>query len=201
MLRKFSKKTPNCGAADPTGLDWRTDAAARVLLRGGVVAHATEAVFGLAASAYNRVACRRIARLKRRSARKRFIVVGADLAQIQRFVSLETPLMREILESWPGPHTWILPGRRMAPRWLKNSRGQIAVRVTAHWQMAVLCGRAGPVVSTSANPMGRKPARTVLAARRYFGKKIECYLGGQVGSNVGPTAIRDGSTGTIIRAQ
>ena len=201
MPRKFSKKTPNCGTADLTGLDWRTNAAAGVLLRGGVIAHATEAVFGLAASAYDRIACSRIARLKRRSVRKSFIVVGANLAQIQRFVTLETPMMREILESWPGPHTWILPARRTAPRWLKNGQGQIAVRVTAHRQMAVLCGRAGPVVSTSANPTGRKPARTVLAARRYFGKRIECYLGGQVRSNAGPTAIRDGSTGKIIRAQ
>ncbi|MCZ6772254.1 MAG: L-threonylcarbamoyladenylate synthase [Proteobacteria bacterium] len=201
MPRKFSKKTPNCSTADLTGLDWRTNAAAGVLLRGGVVAHATEAVFGLAASAYDRVACSRIARLKRRSVRKSFIVVGANLAQIQRFVTLETPMMREILESWPGPHTWILPARRTAPRWLKNGQGQIAVRVTAHRQMAVLCGRAGPVVSTSANLAGRKPARTVLAARRYFDKRIECYLGGQVGSNAGPTAIRDGSTGKIIRAQ
>jgi L-threonylcarbamoyladenylate synthase len=200
MPRKFLRKTPNCGASDTNGVDWRTDTAARVLSRGGVIVHATEAVFGVAASAYDQAACCRVARLKRRSRGKSFIVVGANLAQIAALVTLETPLVDEILQTWPGAHTWILPARRTAPSWLKDAQGKIAVRVTAHRQMASLCHRAGPVVSTSANPTGRKPARTLFAARCYFGDRIECYLKGRVGPEKRPSAIRDGSSGKVIRA-
>lgn len=174
--------------------------ASRLLALGGVVAHATEAVIGLAADAFNQDAVGRVRRLKRRTRAKPFLVVAASLEQLLPLVSLDGPLRREILASWPGPHTWVLPAQARAPAWLRSSTGHIAVRITAHPQMTWLCRAVGPLVSTSANPAGRRPASTILAARRYFLASVDAYLAGATGGSARPSTIRDGISGRILRA-
>ena len=181
------------------GWNWQVVRAADVLRRGGVIANATEAVIGLAARANERGAGKRIRRLKRRPRGKPFIVVVADVEQLSRLVKLGTPCLEQILASWPGPHTWVLPATRNAPRWLVSAAQDIAVRVTAHPQMSALCRVVGPIVSTSANPAGRRPARSMLAARRYFRSQVDVYLVGSLGASSRPTTIRDGCTGKPIR--
>lgn len=179
--------------------DWQICRAAQVLRRGGIIANATEGVIGLAALASNRAAGQRIRQLKRRPRAKPFIVVVAALAQLDKLVSLDTAQRGQVLASWPGPHTWILPARAQAPRWLVSESHDIAVRMTAHPQMAALCRVAGPLVSTSANPSGRRPARTMLAARGYFRTRVDLYLHGALGGSARPTTIRDGRSGELIR--
>lgn len=179
--------------------DWQVRRAARVLREGGVIANATEAVIGLAALARDRAAGQRIRRLKRRPRAKPFIVVAADVSQLARLVSLDTAQRERVLASWPGPHTWVLPALPQAPRWLVSSTQDMAVRVTAHPQMAALCRMVGPIVSTSANPSGRRPARTMLATRGYFRTGVDLYLNGSLGASSRPTSIRDGRSGELIR--
>lgn len=174
--------------------------AAAVLRRGGVIANATEAVIGLAARAHDRAAGQRIRVLKRRPQAKGFIVVAASVEQLQGLVEFDTPLWVEVLASWPGPHTWVLPASAGAPPWLVSKTRDIAVRVTAHPQMAALCRAVGALVSTSANPAGRRPARSLLAARRYFRRRVDLYLAGEIGAAGRPTSIRDGRSGHLVRA-
>ena len=200
MPPRFSKKTANYAAIEVIRVTWRIREAAARLVGGGVVAHPTEAVFGLAASAFDRHACENVARLKRRPAHKSFIVIAADVSQLTPLVDLELPLKQSILASWPGPQTWVLPARPSAPVWLTDHKGRIAVRVTAHGQAAALCWSAGPLISTSANPAGRRPAKTLFAARRYFGGRIDRYLAGPTGLLDRPTPIRDGISGRLVRA-
>ena len=169
------------------------------LAAGATIAHPTEAIIGLAVSAYDRDACVRLRVLKGRPAQKPFLVVTAQCEQLLSLVSFDVPYHAEILASWPGPHTWILPAVRGAPAWLKSPTGHIAVRVTAHPQMSRLCTGVGPLVSTSANPAGRRPAHTLLTARRYFGELVVCYLVGEIGTSARPSTIRDGVTGKTLR--
>ena len=180
-------------------LDWHVLRASLALRRGGVIANATEGVIGLAAKASDRAAGQRIRTLKRRPLAKPFIVVAADVEQLARMVQLDTPLREQVLASWPGPHTWVLPVVAGAPRWLVSKTRDMAVRVTAHAQMAALCRAVGPIVSTSANPAGRRPARDMLTARSYFRSGVMLYLPGSLGLSSRPTTIRDGRTGALLR--
>ena len=78
--------------------------AARIVLAGGVIAYPTEAVFGLGCLPQNRAAVERVLALKRRSWRKGLLLIGADLAQLERFVVLPPePQLSEVLATWPGP--------------------------------------------------------------------------------------------------
>lgn len=174
--------------------------AAHILRRGGVIANATEAVIGLAARADDKRAGKRIRHLKRRPQAKPFIVVVAHVEQLSKLVELRSPCRELILASWPGPHTWVLPAAPRSPKCLVSKTRDIAVRVTAHPQMSALCRVVGPIVSTSANPAGRRPARTMTAARGYFRARVDLYLAGAVGLSDRPSTIRDGRTGNLLRA-
>ena len=179
--------------------EWHVLRAAHVLRGGGLVVNATEAVFGIAANAHDAEACAKVRQLKQRGLNKAFLVVAADVNQLTSLVSLSTPLWPQILATWPGPHTWVLPARRSCPAWLPDRGGFLAVRITGHPQARQLAERAGAFISTSANPANRAPARTLLAARRYFGKEITFYLPGELGGSLTPTQIRHGLSGALIR--
>ena len=62
-----------------------------------------------------------------------------------------------------------------------------------------LCREAGALVSTSANPEHKLPARTLNKVVEYFGQSLDYIVPGQVGGLGGPTEIRDAVTDTIIR--
>ncbi len=180
----------------------RAAAAARVLRAGGVVAYPTEAVYGLGCLPEDEAAVGRILALKRRSWRKGLLLIAADVETLARYVALErSPLAAEILASWPGAATWVLPARPGVSALITGGRGSVGVRVTAHAGARLLCLRAGSaLVSTSANLSRRPPARTALAARRAVGACVDYVLPGPVGGQAKPTAIRDGMTGRVLRS-
>ncbi|MGA8260680.1 MAG: Sua5/YciO/YrdC/YwlC family protein [Arenicellales bacterium] len=175
--------------------------ASRALLRGGVVAYPTEGVYGLGCNPRNARAVYKLLRLKRRSWRQGLILIGAEWRHIEPWVNRagEAAIARA-RATWPGPHTWLLPAGAGTPAWLRGEHDTIAVRVTSHPLAAALCRRArGAVVSTSANLHGRPPALSAAQVRRLFGERIDYVLPGRLGGLKGPTEIRDGRTGEIVR--
>lgn len=102
---------------------------------------------------------------------------------------------------WPGPVTWILKARADVPASITGGRATIAVRVTAHPVGRALCEAAGcALVSTSANLSGHAPIRNKTRLRRQLGRAVDMIVPGDLGDRAKPTAIRDGSTGAMIRA-
>lgn len=181
---------------------FRLREAARAIHAGGIIAYPTEAVYGLGCDPLNPDAVYRLLALKQRPVAKGLIVIAADFTQLQPFVQrLPQNRMQEILASWPGPHTWLLPCAPGCPTWLTGRHDTLAVRVTDHPVAAALCRAARtPLVSTSANRAGRRPAATAIQVRSRCGAFIDAVVPGAVGDLTRPTTIRDGSSGTIIRA-
>ena len=181
---------------------FRLREAARSIRVGATIAYPTEAVYGLGCNPLDPDAVYRILALKQRPVTKGLILIAADFVQLQPFVQrLPQDRMQEILASWPGPNTWLLPCVPGCPIWLSGRHDTLAVRVTDHPIAAALCRAArSPLVSTSANRAGRRPATTALQVRSRFGRSIDAIVPGAVGGLTRPTTIRDGSSGTIIRA-
>lgn len=175
--------------------------AALVLRAGGIVAYPTEAVFGLGCDPLNPGAVERLLTLKGRAAAKGFILVGADYAQLAPYVSSpEANLMRRVMQSWPGPHTWVFDATAATPWWLTGGRDTIAVRVTAHPAAAALCRAfGGALVSTSANRSGLQPALSPLAVRRQFTSGVDLIVHENLGGLARPTSIRDARSGVTLR--
>jgi L-threonylcarbamoyladenylate synthase len=170
------------------------------VLRGGIVAYPTEAVYGLGCLPTDRRAVARLLRIKQRSWRKGLLLLCGDFAQLESLVHVPEARQDEILSSWPGPVTWVLPATHAVPAWVTGGRATVAVRVTGHPIAAALSRRAGhPLVSTSANLSGRAPYSKALQLRRALGKRLDYVLPGPVGGAVRPTEIRDGVTGRVLR--
>lgn len=178
------------------------DLACHALAAGGVVAYPTEAVWGLGCDPLNRHAVKRILDVKRRAAPKGLIVIASELSQVEAFFA-EIPSVKlaAALKTWPGPHTWLVPAAADVPRYLTGGRDTLAVRVTAHSVAAALCAAyGGPLVSTSANRAGCRPARTALQVQRWLGTAVDYILPGEVGGLARPTPIRDLMTGKLLRS-
>lgn len=176
--------------------------AVRVLRRGGLIAYPTEAVYGLGCAPLDADAVLRLLALKQRPPEKGLILVAADFAQLEPYLlPLDAVLERQVAASWPGPVTWLLPARPEVPRWLRGHHDSLAVRVSAHPLVHALCAAfGGPIVSTSANPAGQRPARDALTVQRLFGARVDRILHAPLGGLGRPTEIRDGRSGRIVRA-
>ncbi len=167
---------------------------------GGVIAYPTEAVYGLGCLPLHEAAVRRILALKRRSVDKGLIVVAADIGQLQGLVDFaRVSDRRPLTESWPGPHTWLVPARSETPAWLTGVHATLAVRVSAHPVARDLCRALGPLVSTSANPEAASPARGSAEVEAYFPGQIDYVFPGNIAGSQKPTQIRDAMTGEILR--
>ena len=180
--------------------------AAEVIRAGGVVAYPTESCFGLGCDPRSAPALRRILQIKRRPRAKGLIVIADRASRLLPFVdSFAVACRAQMLASWPGPHTWLLPTRKRAAAGVRRSESEsarhtLAVRVTAHRDAARLCRLARtPIVSTSANRAGRRTLRSGRAVLREFGDEIDFIVEGRIGNARTPSSIRHGETGEVVR--
>lgn len=178
--------------------------AVAVLRQGGVIAYATEAVFGVGCDPDAEAAVVRLLAIKQRPVEKGLILIAERLDQLLPYIDLAalTPAQRARVEaSWPGPVTWIMPARATTPRWLTGRFDTLAVRVSAHSQVQALCRAFGkPLVSTSANLAGEEPGRSADEVRVALGERLDYVLAGEVGGRANPSEIRDARSGDVLRA-
>jgi len=178
--------------------------AAQVLKAGGVIAYATEAIFGLGCDPHNPQALQKLLLLKRRPAAKGLILIAGDEQQVHPYLDLaqiSDAMWQPVRASWPGPVTWILPANPSVSALLCGEHDSLAVRVSAHPQVQALCHAfAGAVVSTSANLSEQAPAKTVDEVMAQFPGSLDLILIGKTGGADKPSEIRDALTGKIIRA-
>ncbi|MDP6375748.1 MAG: L-threonylcarbamoyladenylate synthase [Pseudomonadales bacterium] len=171
--------------------DFALNVAVRCLRAGGVVAHATEGVWGLACDPFNAHAVGRILELKGRALNKGLIVAGANAGDFKvELGGLDARYRAQVENSWPGAVTWLLPNVRF-PMWITGGRATVACRVPGHAQARELTGAFGaPLVSTSANPHGLPAARSIWQVRRWFQNRAVLILHGETLGRQGPSEIR-----------
>lgn len=169
----------------------------------GVIAYATEAVFGLGCDPDSEPAVQRLLDIKQRPVKKGLILIAAELGQLLDYIDLSQLTAEQLARveaSWPGPFTWIMPAKPDTPSWLTGQFDTLAVRVTAHPQVQGLCRAFGkPLVSTSANLTGEEPARRVADIGELLASKLAYILPGEVGGQANPSEIKDARSGAIIR--
>ncbi|HUW50335.1 MAG TPA: Sua5/YciO/YrdC/YwlC family protein [Sulfuricella sp.] len=170
------------------------------LARGGVIAYPTESCYGLGCDPRSYRAVRQILQIKNRPRSRGLILVADRFSRLQRYVQSPTSEQRKLLDqTWPGPHTWLMPASRHAPRWLRGRHDDIAVRVTAHPDTAALCrALRSSLVSTSANRAGLKPLKTYAACIKAFGQNA-LVMPGRVGTRKTPSTIQYLISGRILR--
>jgi L-threonylcarbamoyladenylate synthase len=179
------------------------DVIGQLVRDGGVVAYPTEAVFGLGCDPYNAKAVACIHQMKQRNADMGFLLIASEFQHVETLIDTKRvpfAVLEKAKSSWPGPITWIFPASPIVPKWVTGAHNGIALRVTAHPPTAALCRSfGGALVSTSANPHGKPPARTLQEALCYFPAGLVAAMDAEVGTASRPTPIMDALTGKVIR--
>ncbi len=182
-------------------LDEHIKRAVNCLHTGGVIAYPTEAVYGLGCDPFNIDAVTKILQIKKRSLRKGFLIVASSWEQVEFLTEPIPPFeFSQVMESWPGPTTWVFPSQPTAPQWLRGGHDGIAIRISAHPVVRALCDAfGGPIISTSANESGHTSLTDFRTVSMCFAGKIDYIVPGQTSGNKRPSAIRDAMTGDYIR--
>lgn len=166
--------------------------AARVLREGGLVAFATETVYGLGADALNPSAVARIFEAKQRPTFDPLIVHIAEMNQLQQVVREVPSFARDLMQKfWPGPLTVVLPKQECVPDLVTAGLSTVGVRQPRHplaLELLRLCGT--PIAAPSANPFGGISPTTAEHVLTSLGDRIDLILDG------GPCAV--GLESTIV---
>jgi len=155
-------------------------ATAEAVLRGGVVAFPTDTLYGLGCSLFDVSAVQMIARLKRRDPSLAVISLIPEPRQVYGLASEVTAIAQKlIIRHWPGPLSLIFQAAAIVPPKVRGAGGTVALRCPRDTLCQRLLARiGGPVVSSSANLSGQRPAETAEEVVRIFGNQLDLVLDG-----------------------
>ncbi|MEM7457040.1 MAG: L-threonylcarbamoyladenylate synthase, partial [Planctomycetota bacterium] len=157
------------------------------LVAGKIVALPTETVYGIAASALNEEAVRRLADVKGRDPSKPFAFAVKSHDDALDYVPDMSVLARRIARRcWPGPVTLVVPHRhpdsviQRLPEIVQQCSvpgGTVGLRVPAHEvTLEIMRLTPGPLVLTSANHSGQPDATDGAQVIDYLGDEIDLIL-------------------------
>ncbi len=155
-------------------------ATAETVLRGGIVAFPTDTLYGLGCSLFDVEAVMMVARLKRRDPSLAVISLIPEPRQAYGLASEVSPVAERLIQRyWPGPLSLIFHAAMIVPARVRGAGGTVALRCPKDDLCQRLLGViGGPVVSSSANLSGQKPAETAEEVIRIFGNQIDLVLDG-----------------------
>lgn len=190
---------PSCSSSSKVSRH-RLRRAARVLRAGGLAAHPTEGVWGLACDPLDTTAVLRLLAAKRRDPDKGLILIADRPDVLAPFAADAPQPWQRACAAWPGASTWLLPANPATPYLLTGAHDRIALRVTAHPVAAALCRAfGGALVSTSANVSNRPGARHAWQVRARLGRHVDVIIGGRLSQPGQPSTITDAVTGAPVR--
>jgi len=156
---------------------------AGTLRGGGIGVVPTDTIYGIVGSALNKKTIRKIYRLRKRNPKKPMIILIGSMNDLKLFGIHASPTLKKILSDvWPGAVSVVLPigaragGSAKKFAYLHRGTRTLAFRLPKPEWLRALLRKTGPLVAPSANIEGKRPARTMKEAKRYFGDKIQCYV-------------------------
>ncbi len=177
--------------------------AARIILRGGVVAFPTETFYGLGADAADEEAVKKIFQAKGREEDKPLLLLVAGRSHLGGLVQETAPLAECLMEKfWPGPLTLVFKASPRVSPLLTARTGKIGIRVSSHPVARALVETVGrPITGTSANLSGEASTSTAQEVFQSIGQHLGAILdGGRTAGGQGSTVLDvSGPSPRIIR--
>jgi L-threonylcarbamoyladenylate synthase len=165
--------------------------AAEVVLRGGVIGYPTDTLYGLGCALFDVAAVEMVARLKRRDPSLAVISLIPDPSQVYGLADpIPEVAERLMAHFWPGPVSIIFRSSSMVPARVRGAGSTVALRVPQDPLCALLLDRlGGPLVSSSANLSGQRPAETADEVVRIFGNQLDLVIDGGPRRNASSTLV------------
>ena len=170
------------------------------LNRGKIIGYPTEGVYGLGCDPWNMKTVSKISQIKKRESNKLFLLVASQITHFETLIDIDS-INNEVLSSWPGHTTWLIPAKKNTPEWLVNQEnGLIAVRVSKHPIINELCDKFNkPIISTSANLSGSNNIMNKKEFINVFSETVDYLVEGNLGNSNKPSIIINMITGEKIR--
>jgi L-threonylcarbamoyladenylate synthase len=139
--------------------------ATKILKSGGVIAFPTETVYGIGALLSNPKAIANIYKIKKRPRSKPLQILIASLKQALELGKFNAKALQLAKKKWPGPLTLVVYKTNKVPKFVTGGTNKVGLRMPAHKKMLKLIRKVGPIVATSANKSGEKPALTAAEVK------------------------------------
>lgn len=146
----------------------------KLLKAGKVGVLPSDTIYGLSCRALDARAVERVYAIKHRDKDKPLVVLISSVDQLKE-LGIVTTEAAPALRYWPGKLTAVCMAE-YAQEWLHRGTYTVAVRQPAYEQLLKLIAKIGPLISTSANPQGQKPAATISQAKEYFSDNVDFYV-------------------------
>ena len=170
--------------------------AAKILKAGGVVAFPTETVFGIGAVLDRPQAIKRINKIKNRPKNKPLQVLVATLGQAKKLGKFNKKALAFAKENWPGPFTIVVYKTKKVSKLVTGGSSKVGLRMPDHETTLELIKKCGPIVATSANRSGVKPALTAKEVKEKM-PEVDHILSGRIKSGK-PSKVIDLTKGFKI---
>ena len=147
----------------------------------------TDTIYGLGCDAEDREKVKKIRLIKKRD-EKPFSVIAPSLNWIKKNCQVNF----EIEKYLPGPYTLIL--KKKNPEFLKHvsKTEYLGVRIPNHPFIKILQKTKKPIVTTSVNFSGEKPANSVKEINKKILKKVDFIIDGGKLSGKASKIIKEG---------
>jgi tRNA threonylcarbamoyl adenosine modification protein (Sua5/YciO/YrdC/YwlC family) len=148
-----------------------------ILRQGGVVAYATDTVYGIGCDIMNKKAIEKIYRLKQRDKKKPFSFMCSDLKNISRYAKVSNYAYKTMRRLLPGPYTFVLEGSREVPKMMLTPRKTAGIRVPDHALCLALVRELGhPILTTSATMGDGTVFDDATLIHDHFGPRIDVVI-------------------------
>lgn len=155
--------------------------AAELLEKGGIVAIPTETVYGLAASAYDDKAIKKVFEAKGRPQDNPLIVHISNMDMLKEIAKNIPPKAIECANKfWPGPFTMILERTDRTAPCVSAGLDTVAVRMPSHKTALDIINESGlPLAAPSANTSGSPSPTTAAHVENDLDGKIDAIVFGE----------------------
>lgn len=160
-----------------------------------MVAFPTETVFGIGAALDHPRAIRRIFKIKGRPANKPLQVLVSSMEQAKELGKFTRKAKDHAQRKWPGP-TLIVPRTGKVPKLVTGGSPKVGLRMPDHRTVLELIKRCGPIVATSANRSGERPALSANKVKKDL-PGLDYVLAGKVRSGR-PSKVIDLTRGAKV---
>lgn len=187
---------------DTTEYGDKLDAAAKIILSGGLVVFPTETVYGLGGNGLLADAAKKIYSAKGRPSDNPLIIHIAESKDAEKYAHTSDIYFRLADAFMPGPLTVIMPKRDCIPLSVTGGLDTVAVRCPSHPIAHALIEKCGvPIAAPSANISGRPSPTSAKYVEEDMNGRVDMIIdGGECEIGLESTIVKiDGNSLTLLR--
>lgn len=156
----------------------------QVLCSGGIAVIPTDTVYGICAIAADKEAVEKLYKLKKRELKPGTVIASSIGKLID--LGIKRRYLKAVEQYWPGAISIEISH---GLDYLSQSTGRQAFRIVKDPRLVQLLEKTGPLLTSSCNQPGKKPAVNIDEAKKYFASDVDLYIDGGDLSNREPSTL------------